>query len=65
VLVLPPAELAECAPEPPAPDLPAREFQMARDLLVFDYILALREAGGDCRAKVNGLRVWMDEAGKY
>jgi hypothetical protein len=44
--------------------LPGRDQQDLRDLLVMGWIEGLREAGGDCRAKVNGLRVWMNEAGK-
>lgn len=58
-LILPPAELAQCADEPLAPDLPL--VQPERDMLLLDYILALRSAWGDCKAKVDGLRVWMGE----
>lgn len=64
VLVLPPVDLAVCAEENEAPNLPPRdgtdETQDARDLLTLDYILGLRATGGDCRAKVKGLRAWMD-----
>ena len=65
VLVLPPAELARCADEPLAPDLPAPspETQRERDTLTLGYILALRSAWGDCRAKVKGLATWMETAG--
>lgn len=61
---LPPPELATCAPEPKAPDIPARdgsdETQLRRDMLTLDYVLALVGAGGDCRAKVSGLAKWRD-----
>lgn len=64
-IVLPPAELATCMDEPAAPSLPAvdwfgdpRPVQMQRDVMTLDYILALRSAGGDCRAKVKGLDAW-------
>lgn len=72
VLILPPAELAQCADDPVAPDLPpvdwssvetARPVQRARDASVLEYILQLRTSGGDCRAKVKGLATWRDEAG--
>lgn len=70
-LVLPPAELAVCADEPVAPDLPpvdwssvetARPVQRARDTALLDYVLALRSAWGDCRADVDGLAAWRDAA---
>ena len=64
VLVLPPATLAECADEPVAPILPGRDQQDLRDSLTLDYLLAMRSAWGDCRAKVDGLRAWMDAAGE-
>lgn len=58
----PPADLTRCADEPPAPDLPPADgqaaSQTARDLTVLSYILALRSAWGDCRAKVDGIRAW-------
>lgn len=62
VLILPPAELATCAAEPVAPAIPGQDQQAERDRLVFEYLLALRAAGGDCRAKVNGLATWRREA---
>jgi hypothetical protein len=62
VLTLPPADLAVCADEPLAPDLPGREQQAQRDSLTLAYILALRSAWGDCRAKVDGLRAWRESA---
>lgn len=65
VVVLPPADLATCAAEPPAPSLPDRdgtdETQLRRDTLTLDYILSLVGAGSDCRAKVRGLKAWRDE----
>lgn len=64
VLVLPPANLATCADEPLAPILPGRDQQDVRDSLTLEYILALRSAWGDCAAKVDGLRAWMDAAGE-
>ncbi len=72
-LALPPADLAECAEEPLAPDLPAvdwldpvkaRETQTVRDRLTFDFVLAMRSSFGDCKAKVDGLKAWRDRAGK-
>jgi len=68
-LTLPPADLAACAGEPQAPDLPARDgseaVQRSRDVLTLDYILSLRSAWGDCRAKVDGLKAWRDRAGGW
>ena len=64
VLTLPPPQLSECAPEPQAPLLPGMDMQAERDSLMIDYIAALRTAGGDCRAKVDGLKAWMETAGK-
>jgi len=65
-LSLPPPELTICADEPTAPEIPARDGQEAtqrqRDALTLDYILNLRSAWGDCRAKVDGLRAWRDAA---
>lgn len=65
-IALPPAELATCADEPQAPDLPrpdgSAEVQRVRDLLTLTYALALRGAWGDCRAKVDGLRAWREAA---
>lgn len=57
-VALPPAELAICADEPLAPDLPADQTE--RDRLTLDYILGLRSAWGDCKSKVDGLRAWME-----
>lgn len=59
-LVKPPAALTFCAGEPVAPDLPGRDRQAERDKLVFDYILALRSAWGDCASKVAGVKAWSD-----
>jgi len=56
--MLPPANLLTCADEPDAPDLPGRDMQTQRDAMTFDYILAMRSAWGDCRAKVDGIREW-------
>jgi hypothetical protein len=58
--VKPPVALTECADEPTAPDLPARDQQAERDRLVFEYILGLRTAWGDCKADVVGLKAWSD-----
>jgi len=62
-IALPPADLATCADEPQAPDLPARDQQDTRDRLTLDYILDLRAAWGDCRAKVDGIKAWRERAG--
>jgi len=56
--VKPPAALLTCADEPVAPDLPGRDQQDARDRLTLDYLLAMRGAWGDCRAKVDGINAW-------
>lgn len=61
VTVLPPVELTECADEPQAPELPGRDMQDERDTLVLEYILGLRSAWGDCKAKVDGLATWRAE----
>lgn len=59
-IVKPPVALTECADEPQAPDLPAREEQAERDRLTLDYILGLRSAFGDCKAKVAGVKAWSE-----
>lgn len=67
-LVLPPADLATCAAEPLAPDLPARDGseaeQLERDRTTLGFILDLRSAYGDCAAKVAGLKAWRETAGQ-
>lgn len=67
VLILPPAELATCADEPDAPELPSKdgtgETQLLRDTMTLDFILAFRSAWGDCKSKVDGLAAWRDSAG--
>ena len=60
-LAKPPTDLLTCADEPVAPDLPGRDEQAARDLLVFNYILSLRQAWGDCSAKVAGVAAWSEK----
>lgn len=62
ILIVPPIELTTCADEPLAPDLPAREFQAERDRMMLDFTLDLRAAWGDCKAKVDGLKKWREEA---
>lgn len=63
VVILPPIALTECADEPVAPELPGRERQLERDQITLVYILAMRSAWGDCRAKVDGLRAWREGMG--
>ncbi|WP_420874037.1 Rz1-like lysis system protein LysC [Novosphingobium olei] len=58
--IKPPADLLVCADEPQAPDLPGRDQQAQRDALTLNYVLSLRDAWGDCRAKVDGLRAWTE-----
>ena len=61
-----PAELTFCADEPQAPDLPAVASpadQVTRDMLTLDYVLALRLAWGDCKAKINGVKAWNARVG--
>lgn len=62
VVVLPPAELATCAAMPAPPSLPDQspETQRERDVLVLEYVLALREAWADCAGKVAGLARWRE-----
>ncbi len=59
-----PAELATCADEPNAPDIPAKDgteaTQMVRDTMTLGYILALREAWGSCRAAVDGVAAYRE-----
>ena len=59
-----PAELATCQDEPPAPDIPAKDgteaTQMVRDTMTLGYILALREAWGDCKARVDGIKAYRE-----
>jgi hypothetical protein len=68
-IVKPPVALTECADEPAAPSLPpvdwssveaARPVQQRRDGMTLDYLLALREAWGDCSADVAGVKAWSD-----
>lgn len=65
-LILPPADLAECAEEPAPPVIPERDgteaTQRQRDVLMLEGYLRLREAYGDCKAKVDGLKAWRNEA---
>jgi hypothetical protein len=56
--------MTTCANEPAAPELPGREAQEERDRLTLDYILGLRSAWGDCRAKVDGARAWNERVGR-
>ena len=67
MIILPPANLAECVAEPAAPELPVQDWsalepakvvQVLRDSLMLDYVLALRSWGGDCQAKVAGVKAW-------
>ena len=66
VLILPPADLAECAEEPAPPVIPERDgteaTQRQRDVLMLEGYLRLREAYGSCKAKVDGLKAWRNEA---
>ncbi len=61
---LPPPVLLTCSDEPDAPDLPGRELQSERDRMTFEYLLSLRSAWGDCKAKLAGVKTWADELGK-
>lgn len=71
-IALPPADLASCADEPLAPDLPgvnwatieaAKAASRARDTATLGFILSLRSAWGDCKSKVDGLKAWRDRVG--
>lgn len=59
VRILPPANLATCAAAPAVPVLPAPGIE--RDRATLALWLAEREAGADCRARVAGLKAWMEE----
>lgn len=59
-IVRPPVSLTQCDDEPTPPELPDRTQQLERDRLVLEYILSLRDAWGDCSAKVDGIRAWSD-----
>jgi len=67
----PPVHLLTCADEPEAPELQPvpwamgvmaviQQVQAERDAATLDYVLAMRSAWGDCRAKVAGTRAWAD-----
>ena len=62
-----PIDLTFCADEPVPPALPAVASpadQVTRDMLTLDYVLALRLAWGDCRAKVDGAKAWNEKVTK-
>lgn len=61
VIVLPPANLAECAQEPLAPILPGKDQQAERDVLMLGYVVALRDAWADCASRIAGLHAWREE----
>ena len=65
----PPADLLHCAGEATPPDLAPvpwslgnlteiQRVQAERDRQTFEYILAERSAGGDCRGKLKGVKAW-------
>lgn len=67
----PPAHLLTCADDATPPDLAPvpwalgnlteiQRVQAERDRQTFEYILAERSAGGDCRSKVKGVRAWTE-----
>lgn len=67
----PPANLLDCAEEATPPDLAPvpwslgnlteiQRVQAERDRQTFEYILADRSAGGDCRGKLRGVKTWVD-----
>lgn len=67
----PPPGLLDCADEATPPDLAPvpwslgnltviQRVQAERDRQAFEYILAERSAGGDCRAKVKGVKAWVN-----
>lgn len=59
-IAAPPPALLVCADEPPAPDLPGRDQQFLRDVVMTEYILGLRGAWGSCHAAVAGIRTWAE-----
>lgn len=67
----PPVALLTCADEPDAPELPPVDWAMGvaadiqrvqakRDAMTLEYLLAMRSAWGDCRAKVVAVKAWAD-----
>lgn len=71
-LELPPVSLTTCEDAPLAPDLPpidwssvdmARSIVEARDAAMLAFGLDIHSAWGDCKSKVEGLRVWRETAG--
>lgn len=72
-IATPPPETLTCQDEPRAPDLPAIDWtapvdqikpvQRERDISTLGYVLSLRSAWGDCRAKIDGVRAWSEEVG--
>lgn len=62
MVITPPAELLRCADAPAVPELPPPGIE--RDKVTLALWLAEREAGADCRARVNGVRAWVDEVAK-
>lgn len=59
-IATPPPELLTCTPLPGAPSLPGKDMQDARDVMVLDYILAVRSAYADCAGKLAGVARWAD-----
>lgn len=62
------AKIAFIAGQEPSPQAAADKFTELARLMTEDrgeielqFILALRSAGGDCRAKVKGLKAWVEE----
>jgi hypothetical protein len=41
----------------------ARPVQQQRDRTVFDYIIAMRSAWGDCAGKIAGVKAWSEGLG--
>jgi hypothetical protein len=59
--LLPPADLLSCpdAPDPPAPDPGAA---LLRQSQVAEHLIAVWEAGEDCRAKLRAIQAWAADA---
>jgi hypothetical protein len=62
LVLTPPADLLRCADAPAVPTLP--EPGIERDRATVALWLAEREAGADCRARVNGVRAWVAEVSR-
>lgn len=68
VVLTPPAHLLHCADAPAVPIVPPRDGTLdrerERDQITVKLWLDEREAGADCRGKVDAMRVWSEGLGE-